>query len=266
MLTNHIVELIAPFLMLLPLPTGGFVATLFTARAKSAATPPPVRPRGCGWSLRPGRLLAGILFIGFQMILILSGNLSYLNYLTIIPALACFDDAFLCSLVPPLAGVWRAQNEMISKSAPRSQSVRRYVRLSLTVGFALLVAYLSVPIVKNLAGDRQMMNANFDRLKLVNTYGNFGSVGKVRHIIRILKFTLSLAHGVTCTHTHTHTCSCSISPSHSLTVSLPRQAHQHTHSSHTRTHTANRDPGASRSDPRGNDRRRRWPEDPLGGI
>ena len=46
---------------------------------------------------RPLRMpLAGALFVVFQVILILSGNLSFLNWLTIVPALACFDD-----------GVWR---------------------------------------------------------------------------------------------------------------------------------------------------------------
>src|SRR5882724_8408321 len=41
------------------------------------------------------RHVAGVLLITFQMFLIISGNLSFLNYLTIIPFLACFDDTFL---------------------------------------------------------------------------------------------------------------------------------------------------------------------------
>ena len=40
----------------------------------------------------------------FQVLLILSGNLSFLNWLTIVPALACFDDGLLGRLVPE---AWR---------------------------------------------------------------------------------------------------------------------------------------------------------------
>ena len=39
-----------------------------------------------------------------------------------------------------------------------------------------MVAVLSIPVVRNLASGQQMMNASFDPLQLVNTYGMFGSV------------------------------------------------------------------------------------------
>lgn len=35
-----------------------------------------------------------------QVVLIISGNLSFLNWLTIVPSLACFDDAALAFLWP----------------------------------------------------------------------------------------------------------------------------------------------------------------------
>ncbi len=44
--------------------------------------------------------IAGAIIVCFQFILILSGNLSFLNWLTIIPALACFDDTFWAKLLP----------------------------------------------------------------------------------------------------------------------------------------------------------------------
>src|ERR1700743_1623708 len=50
---------------------------------------------------RIGRHLAGVVMIGLQLILILSGNLSFLNWLTIIPALACIDDSFVARLPSP---------------------------------------------------------------------------------------------------------------------------------------------------------------------
>ncbi|MEO6546540.1 MAG: lipase maturation factor family protein, partial [Ferruginibacter sp.] len=43
---------------------------------------------------RVARRIAGLIMVLFQVSLILSGNLSFLNWLTIIPVLACFDDGF----------------------------------------------------------------------------------------------------------------------------------------------------------------------------
>eukprot|EP00747_Dinoflagellata_sp_TGD_P062070 gnl/TRDRNA2_/TRDRNA2_152805_c2_seq1.p1 gnl/TRDRNA2_/TRDRNA2_152805_c2~~gnl/TRDRNA2_/TRDRNA2_152805_c2_seq1.p1 ORF type:complete len:240 (+),score=37.32 gnl/TRDRNA2_/TRDRNA2_152805_c2_seq1:94-720(+) len=47
-----------------------------------------------------------------------------------------------------------------------------------------MVAYLSVPVVKNLlqlGGKHQKMNASFGSFRLVNTYGAFGNVGHERY-------------------------------------------------------------------------------------
>src|SRR5262249_16832401 len=44
---------------------------------------------------RSVRHIAGVLLITFQIFLIISGNLSFLNYLTIVPFIACLDDTFL---------------------------------------------------------------------------------------------------------------------------------------------------------------------------
>ena len=49
---------------------------------------------------RPIRHLAGIIFVGFQGILIISGNLSWLNWLTIVICIPCFDDSFFRRLIP----------------------------------------------------------------------------------------------------------------------------------------------------------------------
>src|SRR5438552_6792024 len=46
------------------------------------------------------RYVAGGITILFQVILILSGNLSWLNYITIVLCIACFDDKFLSCLTP----------------------------------------------------------------------------------------------------------------------------------------------------------------------
>jgi len=49
---------------------------------------------------RIARHVAGVIIVLFQLTLIASGNLSFLNWLTIIPALACFDDTFWSKLFP----------------------------------------------------------------------------------------------------------------------------------------------------------------------
>ena len=56
------------------------------------------------------------LIIMFQSIIIISGNLSFLNWLTIAPCLASFDDASLAWLFPSKRGatkwqVWQLQQE-----------------------------------------------------------------------------------------------------------------------------------------------------------
>src|SRR5262249_5969127 len=47
-------------------------------------------------------------------------------------------------------------------------------------GYGLLVAVLSLGPIANLFSTRQAMNASFDPLHLVNTYGAFGTVSRVR--------------------------------------------------------------------------------------
>ncbi len=121
------------------------------------------------------RHVAGALMIAFQLVLIVSGNLSFLNWLTILPCIACFDDQLLLRLLPSR---WRARLEAEQLArARRPVAAHRY----LTYAFAALVAYLSLPVVSNLLGRGQAMNRSYDRLHIVNTYGAFGSVGRTRH-------------------------------------------------------------------------------------
>jgi hypothetical protein len=121
------------------------------------------------------RTIAGLLTIGFQVTLLLSGNLSWLNYLTIVVALACLDDATLALAIPRR---WRARlaAEMPSATppAPRAQRVA-------VVVLAIVVGVLSIRPALNLLSARQVMNDSFDPLHLVNTYGAFGSVGRERN-------------------------------------------------------------------------------------
>ena len=121
---------------------------------------------------RTARHIAGVLLVTFQIFLIISGNLSFLNYLTIIPFLACFDDSFLGRFLPRSI-VRRAQ-----RAAQNSQPSR--VNNGIAVALTIMVIWLSIPTVLNLASGRQLMNYSYDPLDLVNTYGAFGTVGRER--------------------------------------------------------------------------------------
>uniref|UniRef100_A0A7N8XQX9 Lipase maturation factor n=1 Tax=Mastacembelus armatus TaxID=205130 RepID=A0A7N8XQX9_9TELE len=160
-LSNHVIELIVPF---------------FTFLGR----------RMC--------MVNGAIQILFQVVLIVSGNLSFLNWLTIVPSLACFDDAALSFLFCSGTGAKKAVLEIQSEDAggrtpkpTKGMLIRRVVNVSLGV----LIGYLSLPVVMNLLSSKQMMNTSFDPLRIVNTYGAFGSITKERTEV-IFQGTLSL--------------------------------------------------------------------------
>jgi hypothetical protein len=121
------------------------------------------------------RRLAGGFMLLFQVVLILSGNLSFLNWLTIVPILACFDDALWRRVLPRFLV---ARAEAAASRARPSRAGRVAV-----IALAGVVAALSYYPVANLFSERQAMNTSFGPLALVNTYGAFGSVGRVRREI-----------------------------------------------------------------------------------
>jgi hypothetical protein len=141
-LFNHYAELVAPFLLFCP---------------------------------RRFRQWGALSIVVFQGLLIVSGNLSWLNWLTITIALACFDDRAFMRLIP---AKWRPKIEPLATSHPMSKIRRRTV-----YGYAIIVGLLSLSPVLNMFSRSQRMNSSFDPLYLVNTYGAFGSVGKKRYEI-----------------------------------------------------------------------------------
>jgi hypothetical protein len=125
---------------------------------------------------RIARHIAGLLLISFQFVLILSGNLSFLNWLTIVPFLACLDDSLLSRCIPRAlaARVAKSRESALPAGAPATVAVML---------LAVLVAILSLDPVMNLLSANQAMNTSFNPLHLVNTYGAFGTVGRERHEI-----------------------------------------------------------------------------------
>ena len=136
-----------------------------------------VAPFFCFWP-RWGRYIAATIIISFQFTLIVSGNLSFFNWLTILPALACFDDYFWRGLMPNFLKSYAMEARLVAKPSLPMTCV-----VWVVTG---LIVLLSIQPVLNLVAPGaagQEMNASFDPLHLVNTYGAFGSVGRERPVI-----------------------------------------------------------------------------------
>ncbi len=130
---NHFVELILPFGLFLP---------------------------------QPFASVAGAIIIVFQATLMLSGNLSYLNLLTMVVAIPALDGRLLASWVG-------AANVHVG-------DVHGWFGYA-QIGLAAVVGLLSIQPALNLVSSRQIMNTSFDPLHLVNTYGAFGSISRTRY-------------------------------------------------------------------------------------
>jgi hypothetical protein len=132
-LFNHFSEVIVPFFYFLPQPISG---------------------------------IAGLITIVFQLTIIASGNLSWLNWLTLILSFSTLDGKFVSAL--------------ISFGTPAMHPPARPTEW-VNIGIGLLLAALSVPVVLNMISARQIMNLNFNPLHLVGTYGAFGSITRPRY-------------------------------------------------------------------------------------
>ncbi|MGV9249889.1 lipase maturation factor family protein [Streptomyces sp. NPDC003697] len=112
---------------------------------------------------QPVATAAAALMILTQLWLVLSGNFAWLNWITIVLALSAVRFP---ARPPSVAGppLW-------------------YEVVVLAV--AALVLFLSYRPALNLVSRRQVMNRSFDPLHLVNTYGAFGSISRVRYEVVI---------------------------------------------------------------------------------
>ncbi|GEK79190.1 membrane protein [Agrococcus baldri] len=107
-----------------------------------------------------------------QLWLVLTGNFAWLNWITIVLAFAAVDDRAVAWLLPALPA-----------DHPYAPTPLWWGILVALVFLAY--AWISVPAVRNLASRRQLMNASFNRLRLANAYGAFGTVTKRRDEIVI---------------------------------------------------------------------------------
>jgi Lipase maturation factor len=115
---------------------------------------------------QPFATLAAVLMILTQLYLVVSGNYAWLNWITIVAMVAAIAD--------PVARV------VLPLGQPAAFSPTPLWFDVAVVLLALLVLVLSYFPVRNLLSRHQAMNASFDPFRLVNTYGAFGSVSRVR--------------------------------------------------------------------------------------
>jgi len=134
-LGNHVVELAVPFLYFAP---------------------------------QPFAAVGGAATVGFQAWLMLTGNFSWLNALTVVQAVTAFSDGVLAAVAPV-------------GTVALAPAQTPFFLTAVSVPLALLVLALSVPPVANMLSPGQVMNTSFDPLHLVNSYGAFGSVTRTRY-------------------------------------------------------------------------------------
>jgi hypothetical protein len=133
---NHVTQLAVPFLLFVPQPVAG---------------------------------TAALMIVITQFWLVLSGNFSWLNTLTIVVAVSALGDGLLGAVLP-------VEPPALMLAMPAWYQ-------AVVLGVSALIVILSYWPVRNLLSPDQRMNYSFTPLHLVNTYGAFGSVTRVRHEI-----------------------------------------------------------------------------------
>lgn len=136
-LFSHFVQLVAPFGLFLP---------------------------------QPGALVAGAFIAVHQLLLIVSGNYAWLNWLTIVLAFSALSDGALLQLLP------FALPEIAARTPAHDGAL---------FALAALTLALSVKPTLNFFSKRQLMNHSYNSLHLVNVYGAFGRVTRERYEIVI---------------------------------------------------------------------------------
>lgn len=151
--SNHIIELLVPFLVFLP---------------------------------RPFRVTSGCIQILFQLVLIMAGNLSFLNWLTMAPAVMYLDDySYRClfsiqSQKRAILAQSQYEKHVNSPFALTNTKFVIYIQRLVSIVLFVVLSTLSYPVVLNLFSKAQAMNTSYNSFRIVNTYGAFGSVTKTR--------------------------------------------------------------------------------------
>lgn len=136
--TNHVTQLVVPFALFTP---------------------------------QPYAAVAGGLIIVTQAWLVLSGNFSWLNVVTMVLAFSALGDGALDGLLPA--------------SPPAALDDPPTWFVGVVIALAVLMAVLSWWPLRNMVSRHQRMNFSFNRFHLANAYGAFGTVTRERNEVVI---------------------------------------------------------------------------------
>ena len=147
---NHFAQLVVPFLLFAPQPVASWAAAVIVLT---------------------------------QLWLVLSGNFAWLNVLTLVLACSAVGDsvleAVLAAVAPGLAAEISGAAALVQTGTPEGAgSPVWFVAVVLAMGVLMVV--LSWWPLRNLFSRNQAMNASFNRWRLGNAYGAFGSITRER--------------------------------------------------------------------------------------
>jgi lipase maturation factor len=114
----------------------------------------------------PISAFAGLITLFFHGWLFASGNFAFLGFLTMVLALSTIGDSWLKHVLP-------IQSPTLA--------IPGRLRSATILALGMAVTALSSYPVMNMLSSRQEMNASFEPLHLVNTYGAFGSITRPRY-------------------------------------------------------------------------------------
>lgn len=120
---------------------------------------------------QPVASVAAAIIVVTQLWLVASGNFAWLNWVTILLACSAIDDSSVAALL-------RVPAHPAAPGSPLWFVV-------LVVGFTVAVLFMTYWPVRNMLSSRQRMNMSFNAFHLVNTYGAFGSIGRIRREVVI---------------------------------------------------------------------------------
>ena len=126
----------------------------------------------CYFLPQPVATIAAVITILFQATIFASGNLSWLNFLTMVLAIPAIDGRYLAAVFSIVHPIRQAAAAAATAPSP--------VFRSIVIALAVLVCWLSIGPVRNMLSPNQVMNTSFNPYHLVGTYGAFGSITRQR--------------------------------------------------------------------------------------
>lgn len=115
---------------------------------------------------QPVASVAAAIIVVTQLWLVASGNFAWLNWVTILLAFSAINDS--------------AVSRLLAVPAHHAFSGPPLWFAAVVIAFTAAMVFLSYWPVRNMLSSRQRMNMSFNPFHLVNTYGAFGSIGRVR--------------------------------------------------------------------------------------